>query len=91
MRRVLAHPRPLLAGPPDLARTGPEQLLRAAAGPGGPVVMREEVRSHGPHLVSTGWWCGEERRVYHFIEDAGGAILWVNFAAGRWYLQGRVE
>jgi len=41
--------------------------------------------------VSTGWWCGEERRVYHFIEDADGAILWVYFSAGRWYLQGRVE
>lgn len=91
VRRVLARPRPLLAGPADLVRTGPEQLVRAAAGPGGPAVERDEVRSHGPHLVSTGWWCGEERRAYHFVEAGEGAILWVYFSGGRWYLQGRVE
>lgn len=91
VRRVLVHPRPLLSGPADLVRTGPEQLLRAAAGPGGSMVARDQVRSHGPHLVSTGWWAGEERRAYHFVEDREGAILWVYFAGGRWYLQGRVE
>ena len=44
-----------------------------------------------PILSRRGWWCGEERRVYHFVEDADGAILWVFFSRGRWFLQGRVE
>ncbi len=91
VRRALVRPRPLLNGPPDLVRTGGEQLLRAAAGPGGASFARDGVRSHGPHLVSTGWWGKEERRVYHFVEGGDGTVLWVFHAGGIWYLQGRVE
>ena len=93
VRRVLTHPRPLLSGPPDLARTHGEQLLRAAAGPGGPAVNPVGVRTSGPYLLSGGWWAGEQRRAYHYVEAAGGRMLWVYYdeAQKRWFLQGRVE
>ena len=93
VRRVLAHPRPLLSGPPDLARTGGEQLLRAAGGPGAPSVAPPDVRTTGPHLLSGGWWAGEQRRAYHYVEAARGRMLWVYYDQGeqRWYLQGWVE
>ncbi len=91
VRRVLARPRPLMSGEPNLAYEAPEQLLRAAAGPGGGTFTRDGAAAHGPDLVSTGWWSNEQRRAYHFIEAAGGAVIWVYFSGGRWYLQGRVE
>jgi protein ImuB len=91
VRRLLPRPRPLLTGPPDLARTAGEQILRAAAGPGGPAFRRAEVRAHGPHLVSGGWWAGETRRAYHYLETETGQVLWVFHEDGRWYLQGTVE
>lgn len=91
VRRVLPKPRPLLGGAPDLARTAGEQLLRAVAGPAGPVVESSAVREHGPHLVSGGWWAGETRRSYHYLETEGGQVAWVFFQEGRWYLQGTVE
>ena len=91
VRRLLAKPRPLLVGPPDLARNRGEQLLRAAAGPGGGSVTRDTVRTHGPHLLSGGWWAKEARRMYHFVEAKNGRILWVFHEDGRWYLQGEVE
>ncbi|HPF70214.1 MAG TPA: DNA polymerase Y family protein [Candidatus Krumholzibacteria bacterium] len=91
VRRVLARPRPLMAGPLDLVRDAPEQLLRAAAGPGGATFTHDGVRTHGPHLLSTAWWSAEQRRSYHFIEATDGPVLWVFHANGYWYLQGRVE
>jgi len=91
VRRLLAHPRPLVEGSPELARVHGEKLLRAAAGPG-PFLSRS-VRACGPHLVSSGWWAGEKRRAYHFVEAEGGRLLWVYYDEGeqRWYLQGTVE
>jgi len=91
VRRLLPRPRPLLDGPADLARTAGEQILRAVAGPGGPVVTRVEVREHGPHLLSGGWWAGETRRLYHYLETESGQVVWVFHEDGRWYLQGTVE
>lgn len=91
VRRLLARPRPLMEGPPELARDRGEQLLRAAAGPGGATVTRDEVHSYGPHLLSSHWWARESRRMYHFVEADGGRVLWVFHEDGRWYLQGEVE
>jgi len=93
VRRLLPHPRPLLDGPADLARAGSEKLLRAANGPGGAGAAHGVTRSCGPHLVSGGWWAGEQRRAYHFVEAEGGRLLWVYYdeQKQRWYLQGTVE
>jgi protein ImuB len=93
VRRLLPHPRPLLNGPPDLARTGSKRLLQAAVGPGGASPAAGTTRVCGPHLVSGGWWAGEERRAYHFVEADGGRLLWVYYdeQQRRWYLQGTVE
>jgi hypothetical protein len=96
IRRLLPRPRPLLAGPPDLVRTGAESLLRAANGPasGSPDTgNRGRFRIHGPHLLSGGWWTRESRRVYHFLEAEEGPLYWIFYDEDRkrWYLQGRVE
>ncbi|MCP4574133.1 MAG: DNA polymerase Y family protein [bacterium] len=91
VRRLLPRPRPLLGGPADLARTAGEKIMRAVVGPGGTSVQPGDVREHGPHLVSGGWWVGETRRMYHYLETAGGRIVWVFYEDGRWYLQGTVE
>jgi len=93
VRRLLPHPRPLLNGPPDVARTRGEQLLRAAAGPGGDSSARGASRTCGPHLVSGSWWTGEKRRAYHFVEAKGGRLLWVYYDEQKkhWYLHGTVE
>ncbi len=93
VRRLLPHPRPLLSGPPDVARKRGDQLLRAAAGPGGASCVGVAPRSHGPHLVSDRWWCGEQRRAYHFVEADGNRLLWVYYDEQKkhWYLQGTVE
>jgi protein ImuB len=93
VRRILTRPRPLIAGPPDLARRGGEQLLRAASTPGIPAIGSDQLQVHGPHLLSDRWWCREQRRAYHFLEAEGGKVLWVFFdeSEGRWYLQGVVE
>lgn len=91
IRRVLARPRPLLSGPANLAQEQGEQLVRAASGPGGELVLREQVRTHGPYLLSGRWWGDEQRRTYHFVETESGRLLWVYHSGGWWYLQGMVE
>jgi len=93
VRRLLPHPRPLVNGPADLVRTGSDQLLRAACGPSGPAASQGQAHTCGPHLVSGGWWSGEQRRAYHFVEADGGRLLWVYYdeRERRWYLQGTVE
>ncbi len=52
VRRLLPRPRPLRDGPPDLARTHPELLLRAAAGPvtgaGRGAAPQPQTRAAGP-------------------------------------------
>lgn len=91
VRRLLPRPRPLCAGPADLARRCGAKLVQAAAGP--QRVACGVVRTSGPHLVSSQWWSGEERRVYHYVEAEGGRLLWVYFDERQrwWYLQGVVE
>ena len=93
VRRMLPRPRPLLNGPANLAQVRGEELLRAAAGPNAQHPARKEVRADGPHLVSSGWWAGEQRRAYHFVEAPGSALLWVYYDENekRWYQQGMVE
>jgi protein ImuB len=93
VRRVLPRPRPLLGGGPDLILTDPGRLLRAATGPGAPADDGPAPRAHGPFLVSGGWWSGEVRRAYHYLEADGGRVLWLFHAAAeqRWYLHGFVE
>lgn len=93
VRRLLSRPRPLLYGPSDLVRVHKEQLFREATGPGDPGTDPAAIRTCGPHLVSTRWWAGEQRRVYHFVEAAGGRLLWVYYdeREQRWYLHGAVE
>jgi hypothetical protein len=93
VRRLLSRPRPLLYGPPDLVSAGKERLFREAAGPGDSSAAPGAIHTCGPHLVSTRWWAGEQRRVYHFIEAEGGRLLWVYYdeRERRWYLHGAVE
>ena len=93
VRRLLPRPRPLLAGAADLAHKDGGQLLRAAAGPGGGGIDYGRIQAHGPHLLSDGWWAGETRRVYHFLESEHGPLVWVFFdeRRRRWFLQGKVE
>jgi protein ImuB len=93
VRRMLLRPRPLLNGPASLAHDHGEQLLRAAAGPNAPPIMRGDVRTSGPHLVSGNWWAGEQRRAYHYVEAVSGRLLWVYYDENekRWYQQGTVE
>jgi protein ImuB len=93
VRRMLPRPRPLLNGPANLAQVRGEELLRAAAGPNAQYPAGGEVRADGPHLVSSGWWTGEQRRAYHFVEAPGSALLWVYYDENekRWYQQGTVE
>lgn len=93
VRRVLPRPRPLLGGGPELIRTDPRQLLRAAGTPGVPQQGEAALRAHGPFLVAGGWWSGEVRRAYHYLEAGGGRVLWLFHAPAeqRWYLHGFVE
>jgi protein ImuB len=80
VRRLRAHPSPVTARPPE------------------PVASRERgaphgARSHGPYIVSGGWWQGEVLREYAFVETEGGACLWLYYdrRRGRWFLHGGVE
>ncbi|MBK7772340.1 MAG: DNA polymerase Y family protein [bacterium] len=93
VRRVLPRPRPLVGGGPELILTDPAQLVRAAATPGVPALGQEALRAHGPFLLSGGWWSGEVRRAYHYLEADGGRVLWLFHAEAeqRWYLHGFVE
>lgn len=93
VRRVLPRPRPLLGGGPELIRTDPRRLLCAAGTPGVPARGEDTLRIHGPYLLSGGWWSGEVRRAYHYLEADGGRVLWVFYAEAerRWYLHGFVE
>jgi protein ImuB len=51
------------------------------------------VRSHGPYIVSGGWWTNEQIREYHFAELRRGDCLWVYHDRNRrrWFWQGAVE
>ena len=93
VRRLLPRPRPLLNGPANLAQDHGEQLLQVAAGPNALPLTRGSTHTSGPHLVSSGWWAGEQRRAYHFVEAEGGRLLWVYHDENerRWYQQGTVE
>lgn len=93
VRRVLPRPRPLIGGGPELILTDPAQLVRAAATPGVPALGQDALRAHGPFLLSGGWWSGEVRRAYHYLEADGGRVLWLFHAEAeqRWYLHGFVE
>lgn len=93
VRRVLPRPRPLVGGGPELIHTDPRQLLRAAGTPGVPQQGAGALRACGPFLVTGGWWSGEVRRAYHYLEAEGGRVLWLFHAPGerRWYLHGFVE
>jgi protein ImuB len=93
VRRMLLRPRPLLNGPANLAQLRGEDLLRAASGPNALPPARGKASSTGPHLVSSGWWAGEQRRAYHFVEAEGMRLLWVYYDENekRWYQQGTVE
>ena len=53
----------------------------------------EADRIQGPYFLSAGWWNGQQRRAYHFVETDAGDLLWVYYdqRQRRWYLQGRVE
>ena len=50
-------------------------------------------RVQGPHVISGGWWAGEQQREYYFAESSRGEWLWVYYdrRRGRWFQQGRVE
>ncbi|MDX9723628.1 MAG: DNA polymerase Y family protein [Myxococcota bacterium] len=85
VRRIFAKAVPLVGG-----RHGHDvaHCVRATASLGG-----ELVRYIGPYEVSGGWWQGELRRAYYYVQLTSGAILWLYFdeKRKRCCLQGMVE
>ncbi len=49
--------------------------------------------THGPHVVSGGWWSREVVRVYYYARTRSGRWLWVyqDLRRRRWFQQGEVE
>ena len=49
--------------------------------------------THGPHVVSGGWWAREVVRVYYYARTRSGRWLWVyqDLRRRRWFQQGEVE
>jgi len=73
------------------ARHGPAGLVLPGAGAGGGAGTVSFVGR--PARISGGWWQGEVRRRYHYVQTARGAILWIYFdeLRQRWRLQGRLD
>jgi protein ImuB len=93
-RETKTAPRPLarrillpVVGLPSRARHEPDGWLLGDLADG-PV---EE--THGPHVVSGGWWAKEVVRVYYYARTRSGRWLWVYLdqRRRRWFLQGEVE
>ncbi len=82
-RRILLPP----VGLPSRARHEPDGWLLGDLADG-PV---EE--THGPHIVSGGWWMRETTRVYYYARTRSGRWLWVyqDLRRRRWFLHGEVE
>jgi len=82
-RRILLPP----VGLPSRARHEPDGWLLGDLSDG-PV---EE--THGPHIVSGGWWARETTRVYYYARTRSGRWLWVyqDMIRRRWFLHGEVE
>ncbi len=50
-------------------------------------------RTHGPFVISGGWWRRLVHREYYYVQTNDGRILWVYYdrRRGTWFLQGEVE
>ncbi len=83
VRRILLP----TVGLPSRARHEPDGWLLGDLADG-PV---EE--THGPHVVSGGWWAREVVRVYYYARTRSGRWLWVyqDLRRRRWFQQGEVE
>ncbi|MBD3220480.1 DNA polymerase Y family protein [bacterium] len=71
----------------------PTLVRRLASCPREVPAPRPEFLRGGPFRLSGGWWQGEVRRRYAFVEVAGRALRWVflDERRGVWREQGRVE
>ncbi len=49
--------------------------------------------THGPYIISGGWWNRPVHREYYFAATQPGDLQWIYFdkVRKRWFLQGRVE
>ncbi len=56
-------------------------------------IWQASTRTHGPYIVSGGWWRQDVHRTYYFAETRDAEMLWVYYDGirKRWCLQGRVE
>lgn len=80
--RLFAEPQPLDVmgwgepGPPPRFRWG-QQIV-------------EIVRSWGPERIETGWWAGDLRRDYYWVETRQAARLWIYFdgVQSSWWIHG---
>ncbi|MCB1154837.1 DNA polymerase Y family protein, partial [bacterium] len=85
IRTMHAKPKPLPTQRRHDTATDGWMVAGPAAGP--------VVRSHGPYLVSGGWWRKEVRRRYFYVETQRGQWHWIFYdeRRRRWFEQGRVE
>ncbi|MEZ4387730.1 MAG: DNA polymerase Y family protein [Candidatus Krumholzibacteriia bacterium] len=86
MREVPAARPPADVGLPTLVR-------RLVARPHEVPAPRPEFLRGGPFRVSGGWWQGEVRRRYAFVQMGGGELRWVflDERRGTWRVQARIE
>ena len=83
VRRIFPQPIPLNSS----QHSEPEwTMLR-------PLGKARAVNSHGPFVISGGWWKKAVHRDYYFIETGSGELLWIFYdrVRRRWFLHGRVE
>ncbi len=92
-------PRPVRVAP-RIRRILPRpHALAAATGrhPEAPLLARIDdgtIRAtHGPFVISGGWWRRLVHREYYYVQTNEGRILWIFFdrRRGTWFLQGEVE
>lgn len=83
VRRILSRPVPLGARPV----CGPRGAHLAGFG------QAPFIGSHGPYVVSGGWWQKEVHREYYFVWTESGRIAWVYYDTVRrsWFLHAEVE
>ncbi len=84
--------------PPDGATFSPlVRRIYDRSQPLSPYEVGEFADVAGPHVISGGWWTGDDRRggvyrEYHFALNAHGRLLWLYYDHARehWFAQGEV-
>lgn len=84
-----SDPPPARGTSPPLVRRVLHSPVRLSAIP----ERHNNPRLRGPYVLSGGWWSGEYRREYFYLEDSAGRLLWLFYdvPGRRWMLQGVVE